>query len=97
MKGNLTPSSRSKQNFVARRFAGACLCCALLIAQPAQSVALPAPVMKMKLVGYVTARPDAQTLEILDDQIHFDANTRLSSQKADGTSELANAASDIAQ
>jgi len=49
--------------------------------------------MKMKLVGYVTARPDAQTLEILDDQIHFDANTRLSSQKADGTSELANAAS----
>jgi hypothetical protein len=47
------------------------------------------PVQKMKFAGYVTARPNAQTVEILDDQIHLDSGTKLTSEEPDGTSKPA--------
>ena len=46
--------------------------------------------MKMKFVGYITARLDARTIEVLDDHIHFDANTKFSSENPDGTIGTAN-------
>ncbi|HVS75256.1 MAG TPA: M48 family metalloprotease [Candidatus Acidoferrales bacterium] len=43
----------------------------------------PSPV-KMKVRGYITARPDEHTAAILDDQIHFSAATRLSQHTLGG-------------
>ncbi len=43
---------------------------------------------KVKLRGYVTAKPDAQTLEILDDVIHLTPTTDLRVEATEGTTSI---------
>jgi hypothetical protein len=52
------------------------LAAALLFATPCWSAA------KLKIRGYITAKPDAHTLQILDDAIHLDSSTRFDVQNA---------------
>jgi len=49
---------------------------AFLFASPGRSAT------KLKIRGYITAKPDAQTLQILDDTIHLTSSTRLDVQNA---------------
>ncbi len=42
------------------------------------------PPTKVKVRGYITARPDERTLAILDDQFHFSDSVRLSKHTASG-------------
>jgi hypothetical protein len=43
-----------------------------------------APASKVKIRGYITERPDAQTLKILSDVVHIGAGTQLAVQNASG-------------
>ncbi len=47
--------------------------------------AAPAPA-KMKLLGYITARPNEQVISILDDQISITPATRIETRGATGGS-----------
>jgi hypothetical protein len=63
---------------MSRRFLSTALCLTLgwIPAQP-----LPAA-SAVKLRGYITSRPDAQTLQILADNIHLESSTRFEIQNA---------------
>jgi hypothetical protein len=63
---------------MSRRFLSTALCLTLawIPAEP-----LPAA-SAVKLRGYITSRPDAQTLQILADNIHLDSSTRFAIQNA---------------
>ena len=52
------------------------LAAAILFATPCRSAT------KFKIRGYITARPDAQSLQILDDTIHLESSTRFQVQNA---------------
>ncbi len=62
-----------------RRFIGCCLAAALLVG----FACLAAPA-KVKLRGYLTARTGADSVQILDDVIHFDSTTQFALQNASG-------------
>lgn len=61
------------------RWAATALCFILLAVLTGQA----AP-SKVKLRGYITAAPDANSVQILDDVIHFDSTTQFALQNAPG-------------
>ncbi|HKO04782.1 MAG TPA: M48 family metalloprotease [Candidatus Acidoferrales bacterium] len=58
------------------RSAALAVVAAFLFATPCRSAT------KLKIRGYITAKPDAQTLQILDDTIHLTSSTRFDVQNA---------------
>ncbi len=66
-----------------------CILCSVtmpvVVALVAALTGVAAP-SKVKLRGYITARPDASSAQILDDVIHFDTTTQFVLQNASGKS-----------